>query len=190
MAISTLWLRSLPGARAAPHPLRAYFRGETPPRGGPRWPAAQSERKRGTRPGFSSPRATQRASWLCCRNRGNSCGAPLTGSPFPLSSPPGSAEPAQRVVHVGFRLHLHLDPALAGEPAMRPHAGLAQGAGLVLGAEVDPEVVVLRAQRKAGEQALADEVTPAPEHRRDAHAVPAAEGDVQRAGGAGAAAGE
>src|SRR5207247_10197478 len=41
ISISTLWLRSLPNARAAPHPLRAYFQGETPPRGGARRPPAR-----------------------------------------------------------------------------------------------------------------------------------------------------
>jgi len=91
---------------------------------------------------------------------------------------------------VTLALDQDLHPALAREAAVRAHARLAEGAGLVVRGQPDPQVPVLVAQRKAGEQPLADEVAPAAEHRRDPDAVPVAQGSVERAGGAGAAARE
>src|SRR5918996_1888147 len=96
----------------------------------------------------------------------------------------GPAQPAQRAGQAGLVLDRELDPAASREAAVRPRARLAERARLVVGGQSDPQVAVFVAQREAGEDPVAGEVAPPAEHGRDAHARPAAERHVQRAGGA------
>src|SRR5438552_4527930 len=91
----------------------------------------------------------------------------------------GAAQPAQRLRQLVRRLDVHLDPPAAREAPVRSESGLAERARLIDMAQPDPEIVLLLAQREAREELLAREVPPAPEHRRDAHAVPASDGFVQ-----------
>src|SRR5207249_8901532 len=91
----------------------------------------------------------------------------------------GAPKPAERARHVGVVGEVELDPAAPREAAMRPHARLTERPALVSRREPDPEIRLLARQRKAREEARADEVAPAPEHRRDAHAVPRAERTVE-----------
>jgi hypothetical protein len=67
-----------------------------------------------------------------------------------------------------------------------PHALFTEGARLVGARPPDPQIAVLVAQRKAGEQPGAGEIAPAAEHRRDAHAGPLAERAIEARGGTGA----
>src|SRR6266536_5004966 len=60
-----------------------------------------------------------------------------------------AAQPAQRVRHVLGARHVHLDPAAAREPPVRARTDILQRPRLVDGAQTDPEVVVLLAERKA-----------------------------------------
>jgi hypothetical protein len=71
---------------------------------------------------------------------------------------------------------------------VRPYARLPERPSLVGRRQPDPQVAVLLAQGEAGEQALAGEVAPPPEHRGDAHALPGPQRAVERARRAGAAA--
>src|SRR6185295_4853765 len=94
---------------------------------------------------------------------------------------PRPPQPAQRARDIGLALDQDLDPAALREAPVRADTVLAQRTWLVARAQTDPEIVVLVAQRKAGEQARTDEVAPAPEHRGDAHTIPGAQRGVQRA---------
>src|SRR5262245_4786606 len=96
-------------------------------------------------------------------------------------------KPPQRARHVGLVDEIQLDPSAPREAAMRPHTRLAQRAALIVRSQADPEIVLFTRQRKAREQSLAGEIPPAPEHRRDPHALPRAERAVESPGGAGAA---
>src|SRR2546425_6046558 len=98
--------------------------------------------------------------------------------------PVGPAQPAQRGRHVGGALDVHLDPSTTAEAPMRARAG-GQRSPLLVGPQPDPQVVLFLADGEAREERLAHEVAPAPEHRRDPHAGPAAERGVQTVGGAG-----
>src|SRR2546425_1284804 len=99
--------------------------------------------------------------------------------------PVGPAQPAQRGGHVGGALDVHFDPSTTTEAPVGPGAG-GQRSPLLVGPQPDPEVVLFLANGEACEQRLAHEVAPAPEHRRDPHAGPAAELRVETAGSAGA----
>src|SRR5207245_11448056 len=100
----------------------------------------------------------------------------------------GAPKPAERARHVGVVGEVELDPAAPREAAVRPHARLTERSALVSRREPDPEIRLLARQRKAREEARAGEVAPAPEHRRDAHAVPrgARRGEPRRRAGAAA----
>src|SRR3989442_1765911 len=78
------------------------------------------------------------------------------------------------------------DDRLFGRP-VRADGAIAECARLVLGGQADPQVPVLLAHGKAGEEPRAHEVAPAPEHGRDLHARPPRQGLVQVVGGPGPA---
>src|SRR5213076_2509432 len=77
-------------------------------------------------------------------------------------------------------------------PRCRPRssrvARSAGGDGCARRREAEPQIALLLPEREAREERLPDEVTPPPEHRRDAYALPRAERLVQALRGAGASA--
>src|SRR5687767_4297815 len=114
---------------------------------------------------FTSPRQKRSASVSTSPMR-----PPSRGSlPVVLAGAVGGrarpAQPPERLRHVALGPHIELDPAARGETAMGPHAILAEGASLVDARQPDPEIAVLVAQRKAGEQPGAEEIAPAAKHR-------------------------
>src|SRR5687767_1287803 len=98
-----------------------------------------------------------------------------------------AAQPAEGLRHVRVGADVELDPTARGEAAMRAHAVLAEGTRLVGARQPDPQIAVLVAQRKTGEQPGADEIAPAAEHRRDPHAGPLTKRAIEARGGSGAA---
>ena len=145
-------------------------------------PWCPSSRSTASRP----PRATTSIRWRSVKafqdvpGRILPCFAGRSYTPWPA----GQAEGA--TVVGGFDVHFH--PAAPGEAAMWTHARVGQGPDLIVAREAQPEIVILLAHGKAREEIVADEVAPAPEHRRDPHVGPLADGLVQLLGRAGAAA--
>src|SRR5258705_3059947 len=88
-------------------------------------------------------------------------------------------EPAHRAPHVLGRFDVQLDPTLAREATVRTNARVGERAALIVGREPDPEIALLLADRKTREERVADEVAPAPEHRRDPDTGPAGDRLIQ-----------
>src|SRR5207302_9233367 len=88
-------------------------------------------------------------------------------------------EPRQHPPQLRRRAHVALDPATCGEAAVRSEAVERERPPLLGEGQVHPKVVLLRAQREAREQPLADEIAPAAEHRRDPRPRPGADLGVE-----------
>src|SRR5207302_8461682 len=91
-------------------------------------------------------------------------------------------EPRQHPPQLRRRAHVALDPATCGEAAVRSEAVERERPPLLGEGQVHPKVVLLRAQREAREQPLADEIAPAAEHRRDPRPRPGADLGVEAGG--------
>ena len=145
------------------------------------------------RRGRGSPRRTFRT-LRACRALADVADGPLSPSAGRVSEAPPARPrprpPGRRAAASGSRARRRassrpaLHPSRRGQPPVRDDPGRREGAALVVGREPDPQVPVFLAQGEASEEPRPHEVAPAPEHRRDPHARPAAHRLVQLARGA------